>query len=202
MSGDWKISMIARLAALFIRTLHGTLRMREVGVANIETMNAGGKPYIITFWHSQLLTMIASRCSRPVATFSSTHRDGEIMVQTQRRFGIDAVRGSSTRGATAGLRELIRVAQNGSSLAITPDGPKGPARIVKPGVVFVARASGLPILPAACALKKKSSCARGISCSSPGHSPALSFSTASRSTCLVIWPTTKQRSGASARRTL
>jgi lysophospholipid acyltransferase (LPLAT)-like uncharacterized protein len=186
MTGDWKIAAIARLGALFIKALHATLRIREVGVENIEALNASRKPYVYLFWHSNMITLIASRCSRPVYMLSSRHRDGELMVQAARRFGIDAVRGSSTRGATAGLRQLIRVAQNGASLALTPDGPKGPARIAKPGAVLAARVTGLPILPAACALKKKSFSAPGISCSYPGHSPARSFSTASRSTCLVI----------------
>jgi lysophospholipid acyltransferase (LPLAT)-like uncharacterized protein len=65
------------------------------------------------------------------------------------------VRGSSTRGGGAALREFIRRARNGSNLVFTPDGPKGPPRQVKDGVIFAAQATGLPIVPVAFAASRK-----------------------------------------------
>jgi hypothetical protein len=108
--------------------------------------------------------------------------------------GVGTVRGSSSRGANEALREFIRRARKqGSNLVFTPDGPKGPARVAKPGVVFAAQMTGLPILPMAFAAKKKSCSHRGTGWSSRGRSRNRCTSTASRSSCRV---TATSRSGA------
>jgi len=65
------------------------------------------------------------------------------------RLGFFTARGSSTRGATKGLRALIRAAREGRDLALTPDGPRGPAQVLKPGALLAARLTGLPIVPMA-----------------------------------------------------
>ena len=69
--------------------------------------------------------------------------------------GIEAVRGSSTRGGALALRELIRLGRSGADLVVTPDGPKGPRQVAKLGVVQLAKATGLPIVPLAFSCSKK-----------------------------------------------
>ncbi|HSP17832.1 MAG TPA: DUF374 domain-containing protein [Thermoanaerobaculia bacterium] len=178
------------LGSLFIRALHATLRIRHVRVENIANV----PQYIIAFWHSHLLMMLHSRYKRPISVLISQSRDGEIIARVFDYYGVESSRGSSTRGGTAALRDLIRAARDGRNIVFTPDGPKGPARVAKEGVVVAAQATGLPIIPIAFAAKKKSCCAPGTGWSSRSRSRARCSSTVSRcsSRAMRTW-----RSGAS-----
>ncbi len=108
-----------------------------------------GEPVIFVLWHGQLLPLTYFHRNQGVVALVSEHGDGEYITRLIRRIGFGAVRGSSTRGATKGLKGLVRAAQGGRSLAVTPDGPRGPARVFKPGALAVAQITGLPILPLA-----------------------------------------------------
>jgi len=92
----------------------------------------------------------------------SQHQDGEIIARIISRFGHRAVRGSSTRGGALALRELIRLGRSGADLVVTPDGPKGPRQVAKLGVIQLAKATGLPIVPLAFSCSKKNSLRAGI----------------------------------------
>jgi len=174
--------VLSIFSALFIRTLHATLRVRHVRSENLTNV----PQYIIVFWHAHLLLMLHSRFRRPIAVMSSRSKDGEYIARVFDWYGVHTVRGSSSRGGTAALRHLIRHARDGKNIVFTPDGPKGPARVVKEGVIYAAQTTGLPIVPIAFAAKKKSCWPRGTAWSSRFHSPARSTSTASRSSCRVM----------------
>ncbi len=146
------MKVIPFIGAMFIRLLHATLRVRHVRVANIEKV----PQYILAFWHQHLLLMLHSRYRRPINVIISRSRDGETIARVFDWYGVESARGSRTRGGSAALREMIRVAREGRNIVFTPDGPKGPPRIAKEGVVWAARATGLPIIPIAFAAKKKS----------------------------------------------
>ena len=182
------MKLVSLIASLFIRALHATLRVRHVNVENI----AGTPQYILAFWHAHLLLMLHSRYRRPISVMISRSKDGEYIARVFDWYGVEAARGSSTRGGGAALRELLREAKAGKNIVFTPDGPKGPARMAKDGVVYAAKASGLPIVPVAFAAKKKSSSAPGTGWSCRIPSPRRSSSTASRCTCRV---TRTSRSG-------
>ncbi len=141
--------LVPWLGANFIRTLHATLRVRHVRPQTIEAMNAAGQRYVLAFWHEHLLLMLHSRHAKPICVMSSQSKDGDLMVQVYAHYGVRAVRGSSSRGGSNALRALIRLARSGSSVAFTPDGPRGPARVVKDGMIHAARSTGLPIIPLA-----------------------------------------------------
>ncbi len=140
------------LGASFIRLLHATLRVRHTEVQKLEAL----PQYIITFWHEHLAIMLHSRYRRPIRVLVSQSRDGEWIASTFSHYGVDVARGSSTRGSTGALRDMIRAARAGANIVFTPDGPKGPRRIAKEGVVYAAQATSLPIIPIAFAAKKKS----------------------------------------------
>ncbi|HEX2062656.1 MAG TPA: lysophospholipid acyltransferase family protein [Thermoanaerobaculia bacterium] len=148
---DWKLAVIPRIGYALIRALHATLRVRHVHPEHIETP----PQYIVVFWHAHLLLMLHCRFRKPIVVMSSQHRDAEYIVRVYERYGVECVRGSSTRGGSAALRAFIQKARNGRNLVFTPDGPKGPARIVKEGVIAAARMTGLPLVPVAFAAKKK-----------------------------------------------
>jgi lysophospholipid acyltransferase (LPLAT)-like uncharacterized protein len=142
---------IPRLASGLIRLQWATARVTWIGREGAEPVLRSPEPFVLAFWHCQLFLMQYALLGRPVTALISRHGDGELIARTMERFGHSAARGSSTRGGSAALREAIAVARGGGALAITPDGPKGPAREVKPGVVEIARAAGIPILPCAMA---------------------------------------------------
>jgi lysophospholipid acyltransferase (LPLAT)-like uncharacterized protein len=95
----------------------------------------------------------------------SKHRDGEFIAKTVSSFGIDSVRGSSTRGWFGGIKGLLKAVKRGGNLVITPDGPKGPARIAQSGIIQIARTTGLPIVPVSFNSSKKKLFRAGIASS-------------------------------------
>src|SRR5688572_18531020 len=173
------MKLLSLISALFIRTLYATLRVRHVREENIS----GTPRHILAFWHEHLLLMLHARYRRPILALISQSKDGEYIASVFGYYRVEAARGSSTRGGEAALRELLRQARAGKNMAFTPDGPKGPARIAKDGVIYAAKLSGLPILPIAFAAKKKSGCAPGTGWSWRIRSRARSISTAIRSMC-------------------
>jgi lysophospholipid acyltransferase (LPLAT)-like uncharacterized protein len=140
------------LGASFIRLLHATMRVRHVDLEKIEKL----PQYIFAFWHEHLVVMLHARYRRPIRVLVSQSRDGEYIASTFSHYAVDVSRGSTTRGGTAALRDMIRSARAGSNIVFTPDGPKGPRRVAKQGIVWAAQATGLPIVPVAFAAKKKS----------------------------------------------
>jgi lysophospholipid acyltransferase (LPLAT)-like uncharacterized protein len=102
--------------------------------------------FIYVFWH-EYLTLPAVHYGRPdVQVLISTHADGQLITEIIQRFGFRVIRGSSTRGGVEAVRQLVKTGQH-THLALTPDGPRGPRRVVQPGVVYLAARTGLPIVP-------------------------------------------------------
>lgn len=108
---------------------------------------------IYAAWHEQLLPLAFLHAHQDMVALVSQHRDGEILARFLATIGYGAARGSSTRGGEEAIRELLEAGGKGRSLAFTPDGPRGPARHCKPGVVRAAAATGLPVVPAAAAAR-------------------------------------------------
>lgn len=138
-------------AAGLIRALRAAVRLRHHGDDHLRGWEARGERFLLAFWHRHLLLMPYSYRGRRISVLVSRSRDGEMIARTVARFGIDASRGSSSRGGVAGMRELLRKARDGYDLAFTPDGPRGPAGVVQPGVILAAAATGFPIQPVALA---------------------------------------------------
>jgi len=140
----------ARLAAWVIRLLGWTVRWRTEVPAETARLLAGKAPIIMALWHGRLLMIpLAYRNAgrRHLNVLISEHSDGEVIARAIAHFGLDSVRGSTKRGALKGVREMIRRIQGGGDFAITPDGPRGPAFRVQPGIIDLARRTGYPILP-------------------------------------------------------
>ena len=113
--------------------LFATCRFRVEGEENWLRFRREGKPVILVFWHEHILPVAHTIRGRGTVALVSKHADGEYIARVIERMGIGTVRGSSTRGGIHGLKGLIRVAREGHDLALTPDGPRGPARFFKPG---------------------------------------------------------------------
>lgn len=142
------------LAATFIRALRATLRLRHHGDAWMRRREAGNERFLLAFWHRHLLLMPYAYRGEKISVLVSQSRDGELIAKTVAHFGIAAARGSSSRGGVLGLRTLLRQGAAGYDLAFTPDGPRGPACKVQPGVILAAAATGFPIQPVALAARR------------------------------------------------
>lgn len=104
-------------------------------------------PAIFAFWHSRGLASTFMYRYRGIRVLVSPSRDGEWLTQVVGRLGFGVIRGSTRQGPVGAVRQMVEVLQMGSDIAITPDGPLGPPQQVQPGVVYVAKQSGCPIIP-------------------------------------------------------
>jgi lysophospholipid acyltransferase (LPLAT)-like uncharacterized protein len=150
---------LARIVALYLRLVWATTRWTLVGEEHARALADG--PMILAFWHERLplaalgWRLLARRVpqqgGRRAQVLISRHRDGRLIAAAVRPFGIDVVHASSSKGGAAGLRALARILAGGGVAVITPDGPRGPARVAAPGVAQLAALSGVPVLPCAVA---------------------------------------------------
>jgi len=145
----WWLGLAAVTGAGFLVGLGLTWRIRRVRVYERQAALARGERCIYALWHARLLALTFTHRGRDVAVLISQHRDGELIARIVQRLGYAAARGSSTRGGDEGMREMLRMAEERHLLAITPDGPRGPAGRVKPGLVYLASRTGFPIIPVA-----------------------------------------------------
>ena len=98
-------------------------------------------------WHGELLPLLYHHRGQGVAVLISEHRDGELIARIAQRFGFRTVRGSTSRGASRALVGLVRELEQGHDVAITPDGPRGPAHAFAPGALIAAQRAGVPVIP-------------------------------------------------------
>jgi len=100
-------------------------------------------------WHSQILPLLYRHRHTDIVLLVSQHRDGGYLVDLAARWGYRSVRGSSRRGGAVGLLGIVRELKGGAQIAMTPDGPVGPAEVVKPGAVAAAQHADAPLVPVA-----------------------------------------------------
>lgn len=150
-SWNWRekilLYVLPLLASLFLRLLALTIRKKFFFHERPQQFWDRGKNIIAVFWHQRLIMMPFIRWRGKAGMLISQHRDGEYIARTVKYFGVDSIRGSTTRGGLSGLRGMIRFYRQGGNLAITPDGPQGPRYLVQSGVIELAHQIGAPILP-------------------------------------------------------
>ena len=142
-----KASLIAATAYPLIAALCRTYRWQIDGAHYYETVTSTGRQPILALWHGRILPGLHYFRNRGVVVITSRNFDGEWIARILHRFGFGTARGSTSRGGARALAQLRRNLAAGRAAAFTIDGPRGPARVVQPGVVFLAGASGHPILP-------------------------------------------------------
>jgi lysophospholipid acyltransferase (LPLAT)-like uncharacterized protein len=149
------LALLPPVGASIIRMLGMSMRMTVRGNEAADTLTRDDRHFILAFWHGRQLMIPLAYRGREIHILISRHRDGELISRIMSRFGYHSVRGSSTRGGTAALRQLIKLGRSGVDIAITPDGPKGPRYVAQPGVIQIAKVTGLPILPLTFSCSKK-----------------------------------------------
>ena len=147
---ELKFRLVGRLGATLLSGLGATWRVRVEDEGPLLEMRRVRHPVIFTFWHSRIIPLSYFHRGAGNVALVSQHGDGEYTTQILERMGYGSTaRGSATRGGAQGLRGLIRAAREGRNLGLTPDGPRGPARVLKEGVLVTAQLSGAAILPLA-----------------------------------------------------
>src|SRR5204862_3318420 len=154
-ASDWRASRAKRLQARLISaigypivaSLGATFRWRAEGAESYERVIAGGRQPIMAFWHGRILPATVYFKRRGIVVITSENFDGEWIAGIIRRFGYGTARGTTSRGAVKALVQLKRDMAAGKPAAFTIDGPRGPARVAQPGAIWLAKATGNPILP-------------------------------------------------------
>lgn len=144
---DWVRWIACWLIHLYIRFVHWTSRWTVEGADLPRRLRAQGKPFILAFWHGRLLMIpMAWQQLAPMHMLISGHRDGRIIADAVRYFGIDSIAGSSNQGGSAALRAMVRFVRGGDCVGITPDGPNGPAMRASNGIIAAAKLARAPII--------------------------------------------------------
>src|SRR5437773_268108 len=143
----WLIRAADLAFFILIKLIGRTVKFEIVGWENWEAASRDGKIPIYTFWHNRVFLSTYFWQRRAIVVMTSRSFDGEYIARFIQRFGYGAARGSSTRGATGAIVEMIRLMRAGCPTAFTIDGPKGPRYVAKMGAVLLAKKTGNPILP-------------------------------------------------------
>ena len=154
-ASDWRSSPAKRLQARLISTagyrliavLGSTLRWRLDGLEQFDAILRSGRQPIMAFWHGRILPATYYFRRRGIVVITSENFDGEWIGGIIERFGYGTARGSTSRGGRKALLQLTRDMAAGKPAGFTVDGPRGPARVAQPGAVWLAKATGNPVLP-------------------------------------------------------
>jgi lysophospholipid acyltransferase (LPLAT)-like uncharacterized protein len=142
-----QVSMIAGLGYPLIKALGHTLRWRVEGLEHLDSILASGRQPVMAFWHGRILPATFYFRRRGIVVITSENFDGEWIARIIERFGYGTARGSTSRGAKKAMLQLVRDMKAGRAAGFTLDGPRGPVRVAQAGAVWLASATGNPVLP-------------------------------------------------------
>jgi hypothetical protein len=135
------------LGLLVIGLLARTWRFRTRNAEGWQRLRAEGKPFVFVLWHGGLLPLAYWHRDRDIVVLISEHHDGEMIARVVQAWGCRTIRGSTTRGGARALVRMIRELERGSVIAVTPDGPRGPALTFQPGALVAAQRARVPVVP-------------------------------------------------------
>jgi lysophospholipid acyltransferase (LPLAT)-like uncharacterized protein len=130
-----------------VAALGWTLRWKIEGAERYDRLLTCGRPPILALWHGRILPATLYWRDRGIVAMTSENFDGEWVARLMSRFGFRAARGSTSHGGSRALVQLRRELSHGHAAAFTVDGPRGPARVAQRGAVWLAGATGFPLLP-------------------------------------------------------
>jgi lysophospholipid acyltransferase (LPLAT)-like uncharacterized protein len=137
----------AWLAGPLVSLLARSWRVETLGEPRWKALVDAGRPHVFLLWHDVLLPLLWRHRGRQVTIVVSEARDGRYLAEYASRIGYRQAWGSSTRGSVRALVGAVRALREGGTVAFTPDGPRGPRRVLKAGVLLAAQRGGAPIVP-------------------------------------------------------
>jgi lysophospholipid acyltransferase (LPLAT)-like uncharacterized protein len=138
---------IAAVGMPLVEALGATWHWTVRGAEHVDQVKRDGRQPIYALWHGRILPGTLYLRDRDIVVMTSENFDGEWVARLIRRFGFDTARGSTSHGGARALVQLRREMRRGRPAAFTVDGPRGPARVVQPGAVWLASVTGNPIIP-------------------------------------------------------
>jgi len=152
---SWKHIVGSTLAWWYTAFLGWTTRIYWFKTDEAKQLEDSGAGLIYAAWHNQQLFLLYPYKFQKIAPLISQSSDGEYIARVLPHFGMEAVRGSTTHGGARALIKLLQAARKGYRPMLTPDGPRGPIYTVQPGILFLAKKLGWPIIPVGTALSHK-----------------------------------------------
>jgi hypothetical protein len=141
-----EVAAIAAVAYPLLKALGATWTWRVSGAEHLDAIQAKGQQPIYSFWHGRILQGTLFFQRRGIVVITSENYDGEWIARIIHKFGFGTARGSSSKGGSKALLQLVREVKS-KGVAFTLDGPRGPAEVAQPGAVWLAKATGNPLLP-------------------------------------------------------
>ena len=138
---------ISALGYRAVAALGATLRWRTEGLDHLDAIVRSGRQPIMAFWHGRILPATYYFRRRGIVVITSANFDGEWIAGIIERFGYGTARGSTSRGGSKALLQLVRNLEAGRPAGFTVDGPRGPSRVVQPGAIWLAKITRNPVLP-------------------------------------------------------
>ena len=134
------------IISIAVSVLCKTLRVTVTNSETLEQLAKENKNFIFAFWHGTMLLPWYLNRNKNVAALTSKSKDGDLLARLLKSWNYQVIRGSSSSGGEIALGIMVDYARNKNSVAITPDGPRGPAKKLKAGAVVTAKKSGLPLV--------------------------------------------------------
>ena len=138
---------IAAVGQPMIAALCRTVRWTAEGLRHYDAIRASGRQPVMAFWHGRIVHATWFFRRRGIVVMISENFDGEWIGRLIEKFGYRTSRGSTSRGGARALDRMRRLAVDGAPTGFAVDGPRGPARSVQPGAVWLASLTGNPLLP-------------------------------------------------------
>ena len=149
-------SFICWIASKYIKFVSLTLKWKYLNKKHADTLWKNNENFILCFWHGRLLMMPLSwKKEKKINMLISEHPDGQLISKTVKYFGINTIQGSTSKGGTKAIRNIIESLKSGQSVGITPDGPRGPKMKINSAIIKIASLTGFKILPLSCSVKNK-----------------------------------------------
>lgn len=154
-----KQSFLRLLGNFFLKSainlLCKSLKVEKVNQKIIDELQKKNQNFVLAFWHSTMLLPWYVHKNQNFAALTSLSKDGDLLARQLKNWNYKVVRGSSSKGGDVALGIMVDLAKNNYSIAITPDGPRGPVRKFKAGAVITAKRSGIPLILAGVGFYKK-----------------------------------------------
>lgn len=142
----WRRHLAVPVGRVLAQLLAASWRFSEHNMEAFSRLRAERKPFLLAVWHGQLFIAVMANRHRDFAAMASTHGDADLIARMMMAWGYNFVRGSSSKGGRAALVQMVEHLQAGRHFAITPDGPRGPRGVPKPGALVAAVRGGVPIV--------------------------------------------------------
>jgi len=149
-------SIICWVGAKYIKFVSFTNSWSFINKKYVENLWKKNEAFILCFWHGRLLMMPLSwNKKKKINVLISTHSDGQLLSKTVKHFNIETITGSSSKGGSEAIRNIIKSLKSGISIGMTPDGPRGPRMKVNSAIIKIASLTGHKIVPLSYSVKKK-----------------------------------------------